>query len=90
MTSTAPILYSRGELSVLRIAAAWRAVYVVHPATDTTFAQILYDDEPSFFSVKLAPSTLSEPARIVTTVVNWMLLGPRLRLAMNENSIVAA
>ena len=47
------------------MAAAWRAVCDAHPAMDTTFARILYNDELLFFSVELAPSTLSEPARII-------------------------
>ncbi|KAL8913402.1 MAG: hypothetical protein Q9171_001781 [Xanthocarpia ochracea] len=63
---TQAILYLRGELSALHMAVAWRAVCVAHPAMDTTFARVLYDDELSFFSIELAPWTLSEPARIVT------------------------
>ena len=46
------------------MAAAWRTVCDAHPAMNKTFARILYNDELLFFSVELAPSTLSEPARI--------------------------
>ena len=62
---TQAILSLCGELSAEHMAAAWRAVCDAHPAMNTTFARILYDDELLFFSVELAPSTLSEPARII-------------------------
>ena len=47
------------------MATAWRAVCDAHPAMNTTFTRILYNDELLFFSIELAFSTLSELARMI-------------------------